>query len=217
MSLPKPYYEDTKAGITIYHADCREILPLIPDKSIDLVLTDPPWNLGYFDDDSKSWEEYSSWLSGITDILVTKSRVVWIYQSTKAIPYVAHLFKGWGMFASCKNFCQMTPKHIPNAFDVAFFNSHEGFSGKGRNWHIGKTSILNNNNHQHPTSRPEDTIAYIISLYALELVLDPFLGSGTTAYCAKKLGRKCIGIEISEAYCEIAAKRLSQEVMDLGL
>src|SRR3990167_9612160 len=41
--LPKPYYHDPVAGITIYHGDCREILPLLPDKSIDLVLTDPPY------------------------------------------------------------------------------------------------------------------------------------------------------------------------------
>ena len=49
------------------------------------------------------------------------------------------------------------------------------------------------------------------------LILDPFLGSGTTAYCAKKLNRKCIGIEIEEKYCEIAAKRCSQSVMRLEI
>ncbi len=47
------------------------------------------------------------------------------------------------------------------------------------------------------------------------IILDPFLGSGTTTYCAKKLGRKCIGIEIEEKYCKIAKDRLSQSVMRL--
>jgi len=50
-----------------------------------------------------------------------------------------------------------------------------------------------------------------------DLILDPFLGSGTTCYCAKKLNRYSIGIEIEERYCEIAARRCSQEVMELNI
>ena len=57
--------------------------------------------------------------------------------------------------------------------------------------------------------------ALLIAKLEADLILDPFLGSGTTAYCAKKLGRKCIGIELSEKYCEIVVKRLSQSVMRL--
>jgi len=53
------------------------------------------------------------------------------------------------------------------------------------------------------------------SIKAGQTILDPFLGSGTTCYCAKKLNRYSIGIEIEEKYCEIAARRCSQEVMEL--
>jgi site-specific DNA-methyltransferase (adenine-specific) len=69
----------------------------------------------------------------------------------------------------------------------------------------------------HPTQKPIKLVAKLIASYSEPnaLILDPFLGSGTTAYCAKKLGRKCIGIEIEEKYCEIAAKRCSQTVMNL--
>jgi site-specific DNA-methyltransferase (adenine-specific) len=70
----------------------------------------------------------------------------------------------------------------------------------------------------HATPKPVDLLENIIrhSSNETDLVLDPFLGSGTTAVAAKKLNRQCIGIEIEEKYCEIAAKRCSQTVMELN-
>ena len=69
----------------------------------------------------------------------------------------------------------------------------------------------------HPTQKPLKIIRRIIENSSLEnySILDPFIGSGTTLVAAKELGRKAIGIEIEEKYCEIAAKRLSQEVLPL--
>ena len=73
------------------------------------------------------------------------------------------------------------------------------------------------NEKAHPCQMPTELAARAIMFSSKEgdIILDPFLGSGTTAYCAKKLNRKCIGIEIEEKYCEIAAKRCSQSVMRL--
>jgi len=70
----------------------------------------------------------------------------------------------------------------------------------------------------HPTQKPSGLFSLIIADYSEkgQTILDPFLGSGTTAYCAKKLNRHCIGIEIEEKYCEIAAKRCSQQVFDFS-
>ncbi len=70
-------------------------------------------------------------------------------------------------------------------------------------------------NKLQPTEKPVELISKLILHNQGNLILDPFMGGGTTAYCAKKLGRKCIGIEIEEKYCEIAAKRCSQSVMKL--
>ncbi|MFW9991932.1 MAG: DNA-methyltransferase [Candidatus Odinarchaeota archaeon] len=69
----------------------------------------------------------------------------------------------------------------------------------------------------HKAQKPVELITKLIALFSNEgnLILDPFLGSGTTTVCAKKLNRHYIGIEIEEKYCEIAAKRLCQEVFDL--
>jgi len=72
------------------------------------------------------------------------------------------------------------------------------------------------NRSQHPTQKPIAVMMWCLSLFPeANILLDPFLGSGTTCYCAKKLNRYSIGIEIEEKYCEIAARRCSQEVMEL--
>jgi site-specific DNA-methyltransferase (adenine-specific) len=68
----------------------------------------------------------------------------------------------------------------------------------------------------HPTQKPLKLISELMQLFSNEgdIALDPFMGSGTTLRAAKDLGRKAIGIEIEEKYCEIAVKRLAQEVFD---
>jgi len=68
----------------------------------------------------------------------------------------------------------------------------------------------------HPSPKPPQVITWFLQTLGGNLILDPFLGSGTTCYCAKKLNRKSIGIEIEEKYCEIAANRCRQMVMDLS-
>ena len=67
----------------------------------------------------------------------------------------------------------------------------------------------------HPCPKPIELFLWLISPSEFQTILDPFMGSGTTLRAAKDLGRKAIGIEIEEKYCEIAAKRLAQEVLSL--
>ncbi len=68
----------------------------------------------------------------------------------------------------------------------------------------------------HPSQKPLQVISRLISTFTAEgdLVLDPFMGSGTTLVAARNLGRRAIGIEIEERYCEVAVLRLAQQVLD---
>lgn len=78
-------------------------------------------------------------------------------------------------------------------------------------------SNANQQGKEHPTQKPVELAGYLLRTYSesKNTILDPFMGSGTTLRAAKDLGRKAIGIEIEERYCEIAANRLAQEVLQL--
>jgi site-specific DNA-methyltransferase (adenine-specific) len=209
----KPYFE-TDLGV-LYHGDCLEIMPQL--EPVDLVLADPPWNMGYFENDSKTWDEYCRTLYLWLHCFIHRSDNIIIFQSSKAIPYVSHLFAGWKPFVAVKNFSQMTPKFIPNCFDIAFIRNDKFYRGNGRNWFLCNTAGMLAQRNEHPTPRSLDVITYLLNILRCDSILDPFLGSGTTAVACEQLNRRWIGIEISEKYCEIAAKRIERERQQLKL
>ena len=111
-NLPKPYYRDEQADIVIYCADCREILPLIPDKSIDLVLTDPPYGIGFqyenYVDEPNFYLPLMSFLIGEANRLCIG--MVFIWQAMKQCNNW-HLWfpERWRIFAGIRNFTQFLP------------------------------------------------------------------------------------------------------------
>ena len=231
----KPYYEDTKSGIVIWHGDCRTILPTLP--KVDLVLTDPPFseythanaksnrNLGYGNKaidfkaiDFKAIEETFSLLGRICDRWLV-SFLDWRHIAQLELsPPEPWEFVRFGVWVKTNPMPQISADRPANGWDgIAYLHKvgvKKEWNGGGNhgNWIGGVVT-----DGIHPTGKPLDLILLIISRFSntTNTILDPFMGSGTTLRAAKDLGRKAIGIEIEERYCEIAARRLAQEVFAL--
>ena len=191
----KPYYDH--AGITIYHGDCREILPHL--EPVDLVLTDPPYP-NYNMEHGKYWEQTEiNW-----DRLNLSIPQLIFWPADRPFPYSYTAIHIW---------------HKPNGQSNLHYECIYERNGK-RVYRVYRVPIINYETlpewQPHPTQKP---IKLIIQLIRKEhqKVLDPFMGSGTTLVAAKQLGRKAVGIEIEERYCEIAVKRLQQECLDLSI
>ncbi len=231
MTLPKPYYHDEAAGITIYHGDCRDILPLIEPGSVDLVLTDPPYGVSYrsnlrqirFDgitgDDSFPVE----WLAAIPRLCKFRTALYW-FASDASIDETREAVRsiGFGL-----NRMLVWDKQAMTAGDLGDYGAQTEYVVFGtngpvklngsRDGNLLSVPRVNPKVMAHPTEKPLPLLSYLIlrSTAPSELVLDPFLGSGPTLLAARDLGRKAIGIEIEEPYGERAVTRLQQSVLPL--
>ncbi len=209
-----PYYE--KDGIVIYHGDARNILPSIaPPDSVDLILTDSPYGVAY----ETAWRSRTDRLrvpiANDTTLDVVAS--VWPL-AMSALRNDRH----WYAFASPRRLAEATEIFRGSKHIIAWDKGDRGTVGDlecgfGEAWEAvfygmkGRRPI----NGKRPTVKPVAILAKMItwSTDAGELVLDPFAGSCTTARAAKDTGRRCICIELEEAYCEAGAQRLRQECL----
>jgi len=211
----KPYYQDNSC--TIYHGDCREILPELP--KVDLVLTDPPYGISEAKGKNKS--------RGLLAVSVDYGVSNW---DDKPIKWELL----WELLSIGKNACCFGGNYYPVPPSPSWLvwdkiNGSTDFADCELAWTNYGTAVRQKR-HQwygmlrkgkekrwHPTQKPLEIIAWCISLCPNDpqTILDPFMGSGTTLRAAKDLGRKAVGIEIEEKYCEIAVQRLQQEVLSL--
>ena len=229
MSLPTPYYE--RNGITIYCGDCRTILPELPQ--VDLVLTDPPYNFKHVDGGgfaSATAFYRDGALYGMTDfhleeyaeILFNCANSLVVFHSRDSIVEFAakaqqHQWRYDLHFWHKTNaipFCHNTWKSDVEYISVMWNGTKSFLNGLPQSDYSKVYTSPINTESQHPAQKPLALMAKYIKILQVATVLDPFMGSGTTLVAAKKLGRKCIGIEIEEKYCAIAVKRLAQEVMN---
>ena len=219
--LPKPYYEQD--NITIYHGDCREILPHLP--KVDLVLTDPPYGIDYVPE----WKKWNGDKSDFSPIIndnkpfdpspFLKFPTVVLFGAN----YYSDRLPIGGWICWDKRLDEKKDRMFGSPFELAWFTS-KNTAAKSKMIRVLHGGVINadsvNGNNEkrvHPTQKPIEVMKRIVLSFTHEgdTVFDPFMGSGTTLVAAKQLGRKAIGIEIEEKYCEIAVKRLSQGVLPL--
>jgi len=192
----KPYYDHN--GITIYCGDCREIMPAL---KADALVTDPPYpnNASHF---AASIPVSSSVLIRV----YTPALVFWTERQRAPLPTPLVAVHIWHRTNVNGREYEPIYHHDPSGVDrrsriikhAAIFDG----VGPGCNEYLG-----------HPTQKPVGLMRQLVALTEGHSILDPFMGSGTTLVAAKLEGRRAIGIEIEERYCEIAVKRLAQEIL----
>ena len=210
----KPYYEE--AGITIYHGDCRDVLPGLDYK---VVVTDPPYGVGKdygesSEDSVRAMRDVWAWLIGLgapTCFTFSHTRLFDLPFRPQWIGAWVKPFTGGVVHIGCS----------PSWEPVCFYSMPTVKSGFARWDDVFRYNVAGfpfneiRRNGDHPTPKPVALYRALIGVMPGGTILDPFMGSGTTLRAAKDLGRKAIGIEIEECYCEIAAKRMAQSVMAL--
>jgi DNA modification methylase len=207
----KPYYDH--GGITIYHADCREVLPTLADGSVDLVLTDPPYGI------ASVWK--GGWGRGWSNArLQSVQRNKWDAKPPDDELMALVLSKGKEAVIWGGNYFRLPPSRgwlVWNKPERNFSLAEAELAWTSRDMVIRVFDYRRSDSgRQHPTQKPLALMKWCLALFPdAQMILDPFMGSGTTLRAAKDLGRRAIGIEIEEKYCEIAAKRLSQGVLPL--
>jgi len=223
----------------IYHGDTLEILKTFPDESVNMILTDrrsgkKSKELNY---DFGLWDQFKTrkeflvwtekWIKECFRILKPTGNFVSFF-SKNEISHFEDILNKYGYVRQTLVWHKTNP--VPLIFKFGFMSSVEFMSWatkqKGAkhtfNYKLGQhhnfieTPIcMGSERTKHPAQKPMKVISWLINYLSNEkdIVLDPFLGSGTTAVVAKKLGRKYIGIELSEKYTKIAKKRLAQKTL----
>lgn len=223
--MAAPYYQDDH--VTLYHGDCREITEWLTG---DVMVTDPPYGIGWTppsggvglgkhgaaiagDEDTASrdvalrlWGD-RPWLcfGSLRAQLPPGWRQALVFHKDCAHAGLVGVRRPWRnnwepIFVGGK-WPDQTPRI--DAVVRTFETAATGYSG-----YVTRA--------KHPHAKPVDVLTQLISACPPGVIVDPFVGSGSTLRAAKDLGRKAIGVELDERYCEIAAKRLGQEVLDFG-
>lgn len=225
----RPYYE--RSGVTIYHGDCREVLPEL-GRVADLVVTDPPFSVPVKYQDSLG-DYPRSW----GDLVVMEPFFREAFQAIRGAARDAAQ-----VYICCD--AESYPVFFKAAYPIwpqsQMLVWYKPTGRRGRGWMHAYELVLHVRtplteyaagfrqdvigimpvrtlNRQHPAEKPGDLWGFLAEGMPKEsfALVDPFMGGGSSLRWAKDSGHRAIGIEIEESFCEIAAKRMEQEVLPL--
>lgn len=220
----KPYYQDD--AVTIYHGDAREIVPTLDP--VDLLLTDPPYGMAYSSGRAKEtvyggrYVETDGALQG-DESTATRDEVCGHVDAPAIVfgrygivpPFQPSAVLVWDKGLAC-GMGDLSMPWKPN-WELIFVRGRS-FSGRRTSAVLSGYTVPARlvMGRMHPTEKPVPLLCELLSKSPPGVVLDPFAGSGSTLRAAKDQGRKAIGVEIEERYCEIAANRCAQECLPFG-
>lgn len=237
----------TEEGLRLINGDCIESMRLVDDGSVDLLLTDPPYNLGLFMQEratnlkqmrenyfgAAGWDNLSAddWAESMDAFFEEASRVLRkggaliVFMAVIKLETLIGLAQNHGFYyKTTGSWHKLNP--MPRNMNLHFINSTESwvyfingartgtFNNEGKALHdFYETSVTPKNEKsfgKHPTQKPVELMDYFVRTLTNpgDMVLDPFMGSGSTGVSARGLGRKFTGIELNEDYFDISAKRM---------
>ena len=232
---PTPYYSDE--SVTLYHGDALEVLEAIDAGSVAHAVTDPPYILqagssstrgsktGGWADMMNASHWYAAWYR-LTSTALKHTGSIWTFGNWRTLPVMMRAAIDADLTAASlavwdKDWIGPAgPQQLRSQHEVCLVLAREGFRQLDRSQgDVLRHKASSSKPTGHPAEKPVGLMARILELTgakAGDVILDPFTGSGTVAVAAKSAGLRCIAIEAEERWCEVAAARLDQGVLDFG-
>lgn len=210
--MTQPYYQDD--AVTIYHGDCREVTEWL---TADVLVTDPPYGMAYISNSGASptapiaGDDAVDLRDWMLEAWMTRPAIVfgtWRAPRPTGVSQLLVWDKG-----ECPGMGDLSIPWGPAHEEVYVLG--KGFTGRRTPNVIRCQTVPVAHRLGHPTEKPVPLLRELIGKCPSGVIADPFAGSGTTLRAAKDLGRKAIGVEVDERYCDMAARRMGQEVLPL--
>lgn len=200
----KPYYDDGR--VTVYHGDAREVLPELQAGAADLVLTDPPYGA-----DKAAWDEAFPewWLDDAARIAPCLGVMPGVVNIGRLPQSIGRLEYRWTLCAHISNGMTRSPFGFGNWIPCLVYAAEDVRLHGNRQ--DARSLAIRGAMPDHPSPKPVSVMAWLVDSLPGDVILDPFMGSGTTLRAALDAGRRAIGVEVEERYCEAAVARLAQQ------